>query len=137
MLREGVYDVRCTILHAHCGDKYRHLQRVVRLQKTMLADILAAAAIAFSVPINAIAASVVPHLRELPPSCLVADPLYVIWRKAIRPPAPYGPSCGLHLYYSPRAPKGGSILKAPPLPDLRPGSAPPHFKDPLRHIRFA
>jgi hypothetical protein len=36
MLREVVYAVRCTILHAHCGDKHRYLQRVVSCKRPCL-----------------------------------------------------------------------------------------------------
>jgi hypothetical protein len=86
------------------GDKHRHLQRVVRLQKTILAYILFAAA--------TIASLVRANQRN-------GSSSFFLHYEEGKPPAgpPTGPSCGLQLYYSPRAPEGGSILKAPPLPE--------------------
>ena len=107
----------CAVLYSRSsGDKHRHLQRVVLLQKTMLANILFAAA--------PIASLVRANQRNGSSSffhCYVES----------NPPAgpPTGPSCGLHIYYSPRAPEGGSALKAPPLPERSgQGQAPHHFQ---------
>jgi hypothetical protein len=112
MLREGGQAVRYAILHPHCGNKHRHLQRMVRLQKTMLAYILfAAAAIASLVRANQRnGSSSCPHVRELPPSCLVADPLSVIWRKAIRLPAPQQVRHAACISIIPPAPPKGDLF---------------------------
>lgn len=77
-----------------------------------------------SEPINAIAASAFPHVRVTPRRPLPGWRLFLCFssggRQSARRP-PQGPSCGLHLYYSPRTPAGGSVLKAPPFPDILPG----------------
>jgi len=81
MLREGGYDVRCAILQDHCSGKHRHLQWVEHSAKDHARGHSCCCGHSVSGPINAIAASAFPHDRELPPSCLVADPLFIIRRK--------------------------------------------------------